>query len=84
MTQGVRDLENTFARAWVLLSRNWTIVVPGLVLGVVGVGPSSCDPGDRRRRTAIGGVRHAPTLLARREQDVDASPRFVVVDPRCR
>ncbi len=35
MTQSVRDLEGTFARSWVLLSRNWIIVVPGLVLGVV-------------------------------------------------
>ena len=31
MTQSVRDLENTFARAFVLLYRNWTIVVPGIV-----------------------------------------------------
>jgi hypothetical protein len=38
MTQSVRDLENTFARALVLLVKNWTIVVPGLVLGAIGVG----------------------------------------------
>ncbi|MDE2482011.1 MAG: hypothetical protein KGN02_07455 [bacterium] len=36
MTQSVRDLEGTFARSWVLLRRNWIIVVPGLVLGVLG------------------------------------------------
>jgi hypothetical protein len=36
MTQSVRDLENTFARAFVLLVRNWTIVVPGIVLGAIG------------------------------------------------
>jgi hypothetical protein len=38
MTQSVRDLENTFARAFVLLVRNWTIVVPGIVLGAIGFG----------------------------------------------
>jgi hypothetical protein len=36
MTQSIRDLENTFARAFVLLYRNWTIVVPGIVLGAIG------------------------------------------------
>ena len=36
MTQSVRDFENTFAQAWTLLRRNWVIVVPGLVLGVIG------------------------------------------------
>ena len=38
MTQSVRDLENTFARAFVLLVRNPTIVVPGIVLGAIGFG----------------------------------------------
>jgi hypothetical protein len=38
MTQSVRDLENTFARAWVLLVRNPTIVIPGIVLGAIGFG----------------------------------------------
>ena len=36
MTQSVRDFENTFAHAWHLLVRNWVIVVPGLVLGLLG------------------------------------------------
>jgi hypothetical protein len=38
MTQSIRDLENTFARSFVLLVRNWTIVVPGVVLGAIGFG----------------------------------------------
>ena len=36
MTQSVRDLENTFARAWRLLLGNWVIIIPGVVLGLVG------------------------------------------------
>ncbi|HTX58629.1 MAG TPA: hypothetical protein VMH02_03050, partial [Verrucomicrobiae bacterium] len=36
MTQSAIDLERTFARALSLLLRNWIIVVPGLLLGVVG------------------------------------------------
>lgn len=36
MTQTVRDVENTFAHAWHLLTHNWVMVLPGLVLGVVG------------------------------------------------
>ncbi len=36
MTQTVRDFENTFARALVLLVRNWIIVLPGIVLGIAG------------------------------------------------
>ena len=28
-------VENVFARAWDLLVRNWTIVVPGIVVGLV-------------------------------------------------
>lgn len=36
MTQSVRDLENTFARALALLGRNWFIIVPGLILGLLG------------------------------------------------
>lgn len=38
MTQSARDLENTFAHAWELLSRNWILVVPGLVLALIGAG----------------------------------------------
>lgn len=36
MTQTVQDFEKTFVRAWELLTRNWVIVLPGIVLGVVG------------------------------------------------
>lgn len=36
MTQSIRDLENTFGRALALLARNWFIIVPGLVLGILG------------------------------------------------
>ena len=36
MSQSVRDFENTFAHAWSLLVRNWVIVVPGIVLGLIG------------------------------------------------
>jgi hypothetical protein len=35
MTQSARDLEITFARAWMLLVRNPVIVVPGIVIGVI-------------------------------------------------
>ena len=38
MAQSGRDLENTFARALSLLARNWFIIVPGLILGLVGGG----------------------------------------------
>lgn len=36
MTQSARDLENTFARAAVLLVRNPVVILPGVVLGIVG------------------------------------------------
>lgn len=36
MTQSARDLENTFARASVLLARNPVVIVPGLILGSLG------------------------------------------------
>ncbi len=36
MTQSARDLENTFARACVLLARNPIVILPGLVLGLFG------------------------------------------------
>ena len=35
MTQSARDLENTFARAWMLLLRNPVILVPGIVAGAL-------------------------------------------------
>ncbi len=35
MTQSARDLESTFARAWVLLARNPVILVPGIVAGAL-------------------------------------------------
>ncbi len=35
MTQGARDLENTFARAWTLLRNNPVILVPGIVAGAL-------------------------------------------------
>jgi hypothetical protein len=31
----VPTVENVFARAWDLLSRNWTIIVPGVVVGLI-------------------------------------------------
>jgi hypothetical protein len=31
----VPTVENVFARAWDLLTRNWTIIVPGIVVGLV-------------------------------------------------
>jgi hypothetical protein len=31
----VPTVENVFARAWDLLSRNWTIIVPGIVVGLI-------------------------------------------------
>ncbi|MDP9111152.1 MAG: hypothetical protein M3M96_05930 [Candidatus Eremiobacteraeota bacterium] len=34
MTQTGRDFENTFARTWELLRKNWIMIVPGAVLGV--------------------------------------------------
>ncbi len=33
--QSANDLESTFLRSWRLLSSNWAIVVPGLVIGVI-------------------------------------------------
>lgn len=36
MTQSVADLENTFARAWTLLMRNWIIIIPPLAFGLLG------------------------------------------------
>jgi hypothetical protein len=56
MTQSVRDLENTFARAFVLLVRNWKIVVPGLVLGAVGVGLGFAILAIAGGTAAIGGA----------------------------
>jgi len=56
MTQSVRDLENTFARAFVLLLRNWTIVIPGLVLGAIGVALGFAILAIAGGTTAIGGV----------------------------
>ncbi len=35
MTQSARDLESTFAHAWELLTRNWVLILPGLVLAVL-------------------------------------------------
>lgn len=35
MTQTARDLEGTFAQAWRLLTHNWVIVLPGIVLAVL-------------------------------------------------
>src|SRR5215469_9074609 len=35
MTQTARDLENTFVHAWELLVRNWILVLPGFVFGVL-------------------------------------------------
>jgi hypothetical protein len=35
MTQSVRDLERTFARAWALLIRNPVMLVPGIVAGAL-------------------------------------------------
>jgi hypothetical protein len=31
----VPTVENVFARAWDLLSRNWTIIIPGVVVGLI-------------------------------------------------
>jgi hypothetical protein len=36
MTQSIHDLESTFARAFALLAKDWFIIVPGLVLGIIG------------------------------------------------
>ncbi|HZT13070.1 MAG TPA: hypothetical protein VFA29_09710, partial [Candidatus Baltobacteraceae bacterium] len=33
--QSSAELGNTFSRAWELLTRNWIIIVPGLVIGIV-------------------------------------------------
>jgi hypothetical protein len=35
VTQGARELERTFSRAWGLLARNWVLVVPGIVVAVL-------------------------------------------------
>ena len=35
MTQSARDLESTFVHAWELLTKNWVLVLPGLVLAVL-------------------------------------------------
>ncbi len=35
MTQSARDLESTFVHAWQLLTRNWVLVLPGLVVAVL-------------------------------------------------
>ena len=35
MTQSARDLERTFARAWELLTRNWVLVLPGILVAVL-------------------------------------------------
>lgn len=34
--QSSEDLGNTFGRAWHLLSANWNIVIPAIVLGIIG------------------------------------------------
>src|SRR5579872_2606570 len=34
--QSSEDLGNTFGRAWQLLSSNWNIIVPAIVLGIIG------------------------------------------------
>lgn len=34
--QSSEDLGNTFSRAWQLLSNNWSIAVPAIVLGIIG------------------------------------------------
>jgi hypothetical protein len=34
--QSSEDLGNTFGRAWQLLSNNWNIIIPALVLGIIG------------------------------------------------
>jgi hypothetical protein len=36
MTQSARDLENTFERSWHLLLRNWIIIVPPFIFGIIG------------------------------------------------
>jgi hypothetical protein len=56
VTQSVRDLENTFARAFVLLVRNWSIVIPGLVLGAIGFGLGFAILALVGGTVAIGGV----------------------------
>ncbi len=30
-----RDIGNTFSRAWQLLTSNWIIIVPGIIIGIV-------------------------------------------------
>jgi hypothetical protein len=35
MTQSARDLESTFVHAWELLTANWVLIVPGIVLAVL-------------------------------------------------
>jgi hypothetical protein len=37
MTQSARDLESTFARAWILLLRNPVMLVPGIIIGFLTV-----------------------------------------------
>jgi hypothetical protein len=34
--QSSEDLGNTFGRAWQLLSNNWNIIIPAIVLGIIG------------------------------------------------
>lgn len=34
--QSSEDLGNTFGRAWQLLSSNWNIIIPAIVLGIIG------------------------------------------------
>src|SRR5579871_3788602 len=33
--QSSEDLGNTFSHSWELLSKNWIIIVPGIVIGIV-------------------------------------------------
>jgi hypothetical protein len=56
MTQSVRDLENTFAYSFLLLVRNWAIIVPGLLLGAIGVGLGYAILAIAGGAAAIGGV----------------------------
>jgi hypothetical protein len=80
MTQSVRDLENTFARAFVLLYRNWTIVVPGIVLGAIGFGLGLAILAIAGA-PAIGGIsgNEAPTTLPEELMSILAAVVAVIV-----
>ena len=81
MTQSVRDLENTFGRAFVLLVRNWTIVVPGLVLGAIGVGIGFAILAIAGNTAAIGGVtgNEAPATLPEEVMSILAAVVAVIL-----